>query len=87
MLLTRAIEIGEALVEDLRSRAPADTHIQLAGSARRMVDAVKDIDLIATGSEPLRIAECLGELDLIESVSSAAVAGSRARTTPGCRSI
>jgi DNA polymerase (family 10) len=83
VLLTRAIEIGEALIEDLRSRAPTDSHIQLAGSARRAVDAVKDIDLIATGSEPLGIAESLAELDLIESVSSAATAGARARTHSG----
>jgi DNA polymerase (family X) len=83
VLLSRAVEIADALVEGLRSRVPADSHIQMAGSARRSVDAVKDIDLIATGSEPLGIAESLAELDQIESVSSTALAGAKARTHSG----
>jgi DNA polymerase (family X) len=82
VLLSRAIEIGEALIEELLTRVPADSHIQLAGSARRCADSVKDIDLIATSNEPLEIAEGLEGLDLIESVSSAA-AGARARTHSG----
>ena len=50
--LPAAIELGEALAAGLRERAPADARIELAGSARRMVDAVKDIDLVATTDPP-----------------------------------
>jgi DNA polymerase (family X) len=83
VLLPRAIEIGEALVASLLAGAPRDTHIQLAGSARRGVDSVKDIDLIATTSQPETLAASLGKLDLIESVFSTGQAGARARTHAG----
>jgi DNA polymerase (family 10) len=83
VLLPRAIELGEALVAGLADRAPADARIQLAGSARRFVDSVKDIDLIATTSEPEQLAASLGELEEIESLASNGRAGARARTHSG----
>jgi DNA polymerase (family X) len=83
VLLSRAVEIADALIEGLLARAPAGSRIQMAGSARRSVDAVKDIDLIATGPDPLGIAESLAGLDLIERVSSTATAGAKARTHSG----
>jgi DNA polymerase (family 10) len=83
VLLPRAIEIGEALVTGLLATGPPDAHVELAGSARRMVDSVKDIDLIATTSEPEALAAALGELEEIESVSSSGQAGARARTHSG----
>jgi DNA polymerase (family 10) len=83
VLLGKAIEIGEALVAGLTERAPPDAQVQLAGSARRAVDSVKDIDLIATTSEPEALAAALGELEQIESVSSSGHAGARARTHSG----
>jgi DNA polymerase (family 10) len=83
LLLPAAIELGDALIAGLLPDAPADAKIELAGSARRMVDAVKDIDLIATTAESEALAGLLEGLEQIESVSSAGPAGARARTHSG----
>jgi DNA polymerase (family X) len=83
VLLPRAIEVGEALIAGLTERAPADAQIQLAGSARRAADSVKDVDLIATTTEPEALAASLGELEEIETVASAGAAGTRAKTHAG----
>jgi DNA polymerase (family 10) len=83
VLLPQAIEIGEALVAGLREHGPADAQIEIAGSARRAVDSVKDIDLIATTSAPEALAAALEELEQIESVSSNGKTGARARTHSG----
>ncbi len=83
ILLPKALEIGEALVAGLRAHGPADAQVEIAGSARRAVDSVKDIDLIATSIEPEALAAALGELEQIESVSAAGKAGARARTYSG----
>ncbi len=83
LLLPAAIELGEALIAGLRADAPKDARIELAGSARRMVDAVKDIDLIATTTEPQALSGLLAGLEQIEGVSSAGAAGARAQTHSG----
>jgi DNA polymerase (family X) len=83
LLLPKAIEIGEALVASLTEQGGPGTHVQLAGSARRQADSVKDIDLIATTSRPTTLAKSLARLDLLESVTSAGTSGARARTHSG----
>jgi DNA polymerase (family X) len=83
LLLPAALEQGQALVDGLREGAPKDAQIELAGSARRMVDAVKDIDVVATTTQPQALAGLLEGLEQIESVSSSGVAGARARTHSG----
>ncbi len=83
VLLPKAIEIGEALVAGLREHGPADARVEIAGSTRRAVDSVKDIDLIATTAAPAALAAALGKLEQIESVSSNGKAGARARTHSG----
>jgi DNA polymerase (family 10) len=83
VLLTRAIEIGQALVDGLERLGGPGTHVQMAGSIRRCAESVKDIDLIATSEDPEALAACLAELDQIEHVSSASKAGARARTHAG----
>ena len=57
--------------------------MQIAGSARRAADSVKDIDLIATTTRPTTLAKSLARLEQIELVSSAGKAGARARTHSG----
>src|SRR3954470_3347535 len=47
ILLHRALPIGEGIVEALRAH-PASDRVELAGSARRLADSVKDLDIIAT---------------------------------------
>jgi len=83
VLLATAVEIGEALAAGLERIGGPGTHVQLAGSARRQADSVKDLDLIATTSRPTTLAKSLGKLEEIESVSSAGKAGARARTHSG----
>ena len=83
MVLSRAIEIGEALVAGLQSLGGPGTHVQLAGSARRRADSVKDLDLIATTTRPSTLAKSLAKLEQIERVSSAGKAGARASTHSG----
>src|SRR5262249_43980229 len=49
--LYQAMPVANAIIESLRAH-PASEHVELAGSARRMVDAIKDLDIIATASDP-----------------------------------
>jgi DNA polymerase (family X) len=83
IVLSRALEIGEALAAGLQQLGGTGTQVQLAGSARRLADSVKDIDLIATTSRPATLAKSLARLAEIEHVSSAGKAGAKARTHSG----
>jgi DNA polymerase (family X) len=83
VLLTRALEVGDALVAGLQELGGAGAHVQIAGSARRRADSVKDLDLIATTTSPTTLAKSLAKLEQIEHVSSAGKAGARARTHSG----
>ena len=57
----------------------------MAGSLRRRADAVKDLDIIATATDPAALAAALGELPLVESVQSAGEAGARVLTHAGMK--
>jgi DNA polymerase (family 10) len=83
VLLSKAITIGEALIAGLSERGGPGTHVQLAGSARRQADSVKDLDLIATTPRPAALAKSLATLEEVESVTSAGPAGARGRTHAG----
>ncbi len=83
LLLPRALEIGQDLATCLAELGDAHTHVQVAGSARRWADSVKDIDLIAVTTRPATLAKSLVKLEQIESVGSAGKAGARARTHAG----
>ncbi len=83
IVLPRAIEIGEELAAGLAQLGGPGTHVQLAGSARRLADSVKDIDLVATTTRPTTLAKSLAKLEQIDRVSSAAKAGAKARAHSG----
>jgi DNA polymerase (family 10) len=85
LLLPRAIELGESLITGLQQRGPVDACIELAGSGRRLADTVKDLDLVATTSEPEALAPRIADLEQIERVSSATRVGARALTHSGVR--
>ncbi len=85
VLLPRALGAAEAIAAALAERGGEDVRVCVAGSARRRADSVKDLDLVAASSQPAQLAGALGELDLIESVSSAAESGARGRTHTGVR--
>jgi DNA polymerase (family X) len=82
VLLDRALAIGDALVDSLRAH-PASERVELAGSARRMADTVKDLDIIATAHDPLALAKALGEIELVETIGRVGEAGARGMTHIG----
>ena len=63
------------------ARTPAPERVELAGSARRRADSVKDLDIIADRADPAALVAALAELDVIESVSAAGRERRRARRT------
>jgi DNA polymerase (family 10) len=83
LLLPKALELGQALADGLLERGGDGSDVRVAGSARRMADSVKDIDLIAVTRRPTTLAKSLASLPEIESVSSAGKSGARARTHSG----
>src|SRR4051812_32135252 len=82
VLLNKALEIGEEIVAALEAH-PASDRVELAGSARRLADAVKDLDVIATASDPPALLAAFADLDVVESSSSPGDNAARARTHTG----
>ncbi len=83
IVMNKALPMGEAIVEELLAH-PASDKVELAGSARRRADSCKDLDIIATASDPAALIAAFGALDVIESFSG--VPGqnaARARTYTG----
>jgi DNA polymerase (family X) len=80
--LDRALTIADQLVAALRQHE-ASERVELAGSARRMTDSVKDLDVIATAHDPLALATAASRLELVESSNKPGEAGVRLRTHTG----
>jgi len=81
-VLDRALTIADQLVAALREHE-ASERVELAGSARRMTDSVKDLDVIATAHDPLALATAASQLELVESSNKPGDAGVRLRTHTG----
>jgi DNA polymerase (family 10) len=84
VVLDKALAIADPLIAALRDH-PASTHVELAGSARRMADTVKDLDVIATAHDALALATAAAQLDLTESAGNPTEAGIKLRTHTGIR--
>ena len=84
VVLDRALAVADPLIAALRAH-PASERVELAGSARRMTDTVKDLDVIATAHDPLALAQAAAGLDLIEEAATPSEAGVRLRTHTGLR--
>jgi DNA polymerase (family 10) len=84
VVLDRALAIADPLIAALRTH-PASTHVELAGSARRMTDTVKDLDVIATATDPVALSKAAATLDLVEQAGTPTEAGVRLRTHTGVR--
>jgi len=82
ILLNKALPIADGIIEALRAH-PASDRVELAGSARRGVDAVKDLDIVATASDPAALTAAFAQLDVIESTSAPGENAARARTHNG----
>ena len=81
-LLSRALEVAEQLRDQLRAHPAAD-RVEIAGSARRMTDTCKDLDLVATAIDARALSEAFCSLPLIDEAHSAGEAGARATTNNG----
>ncbi|HST38663.1 MAG TPA: DNA polymerase/3'-5' exonuclease PolX, partial [Conexibacter sp.] len=81
-VLDRALAIAEPLLELLRAH-PTSHRVELAGSARRWGESVKDLDIIATADDPRALAEALAASDLVESTAGLGDNGARVRTHSG----
>jgi DNA polymerase (family X) len=84
LLLSAVLAIGEQIVEHLRSQPAAD-RVDIAGSARRMTDTCKDLDIVATATDPAALTRAFTEMHLLGSVGSSGDAGARGVTHNGLR--
>jgi len=82
ILLSAVLAIGEQIVDHLRKHAPAD-RVEIAGSARRMTDTCKDLDIIATTDDPVGLTQAFSELELLRDVGGGGDAGARGVTHNG----
>jgi DNA polymerase (family 10) len=84
VVLSRALDVAGQIAEALRAHPAAD-RVEVAGSLRRMADSVKDLDIIATASDPAALSAALAELPLVESVAQSGEAGARVVTHTGMK--
>ena len=78
-VLDRALDVGELLLGALRELDPG-ARVELAGSARRRAESVKDLDIVLDRPQLL---DRVGELELIETASRTSAGAARARTHSG----
>jgi DNA polymerase (family 10) len=81
-VLHHALNVGEELVAALAA-LPITDRVQLAGSARRMTETVKDLDIIATAGDPAALARAAAALPQIEQASTPGENAVRMRTHTG----
>ena len=82
IILSRALAVAEQLRDGLLEHPAAD-RVEVAGSARRMTDTCKDLDLVATATDAEALASAFCELPLIDEVHSSGPAGARTTTNNG----
>src|SRR5919112_2536299 len=82
LLLSKALGVADAMLQAIREH-PAAERVELAGSARRWAESCKDLDFVATATDPVALAEAFAELPLIGEVQSKASAGVKAITHSG----
>jgi DNA polymerase (family 10) len=78
-LLSEAREVGAQLLATLRAH-PASGEVEIAGSVRRWAETCKDIDIVATASDPEALTAALLEHELAEERRSAGGGGASIRT-------
>jgi DNA polymerase (family 10) len=82
LLLSEVLPVAERIAADLREH-PASDAVEVAGSARRRAETCHDIDLIATASEPVALAQALLDHSAVAAKGSARESGARATTHNG----
>jgi DNA polymerase (family 10) len=84
LLLSAVLAIGDQIVAHLRAHSAAD-RVEIAGSARRMTDSCKDLDIVATAADPAALTRAFTEMQLLASVAASGDAGARGVTHNGLR--
>jgi DNA polymerase (family 10) len=82
VLLSAVLTIGDQIVEHLRKHPTAD-RVEIAGSARRMTDTCKDLDIIATAHDPAELTRAFCAMELLSEAGSGREAGARGTTHNG----
>jgi DNA polymerase (family 10) len=82
LLLSTVLPVAEELAETLRAH-PASDAVEIAGSARRWAETCKDIDLIATATDPTALAVALTEHPLVATPGTAGESGTKVVTHNG----
>jgi DNA polymerase (family X) len=82
LLLSAVLPVAETLAADLRAH-PASDAVEVAGSARRRAETCKDIDLIATATDPVALATALTEHPLAAKGGTPRESGARIATHNG----
>ncbi len=65
--LGKVLPLALDLVSQLKKRAPVE-RIEIAGSIRRWKETIKDIDIVATSSDPVKVMDAFVSLPQVESV-------------------
>jgi DNA polymerase (family X) len=81
-LLSKALTVGEELVAGLREH-PAAIKVELAGSARRWADSVKDLDIVAASSDADALVKAFCESPSVDAVQASGPAGAKVVTHTG----
>jgi DNA polymerase (family 10) len=84
LLLSEVLPVATDLADALRAH-PASAEVEVAGSARRRAETCKDIDLIATASDPAALAAALGGHPQVAVAGAARESGARATTHNGIK--
>ncbi len=82
IVLSRALGVAEELRDALREH-PAAERVEIAGSARRMTETCRDLDLVATATDAAALSDAFCALPLIYEVHSSGEAGARTTTNNG----
>ncbi|MQA73345.1 MAG: DNA polymerase/3'-5' exonuclease PolX [Solirubrobacterales bacterium] len=82
LLLSKVLPVAEQLAAALAEH-PACDRVAIAGSARRRAETCKDIDLIATATDPAALATALVEHPLAAQAGSGGESGARIVTFDG----
>ena len=83
-LLPEVLAVGGEIVAALRELPGAD-RIEIAGSARRRAETCKDLDIVASASDPAALVEALSSLRAVAEVETSGAAGARAVTHSGIK--
>src|SRR5436305_2876345 len=79
LLLSKTLEVAEAVVSAM-SEHPTAERVEIAGSARRWAESCKDLDIVATATDPQALADAFAALPLIGEAHHVGTAGVRAVT-------